>query len=219
MLILSYTDRFRIDLYQLRQWVLQSSCNRSRTSLSHIKVWKFLCCQFTCGIYGSACLICDHILYFFWNFFQKFHDNLLRFSGSCSISHRYQFNMILCDQFFQYFLCRLDLSLRSGRCRINNRSIQHLSCLVHYSQFASCTKSRVPAQYYFSYDRRLHQKLFQILAKYFDSPIFRFFCKITAYFPLNRRSDQTLVAVLHCRFQNWAGIRIFFFNHLTLQPF
>ena len=42
-------------------------------------------------------LICDHILYLLWNFFQKFYNNLLRFSGCCSIAQRDQRNIILFD--------------------------------------------------------------------------------------------------------------------------
>ena len=218
MLILPYTDRLWSDLDQLCQRILQTSCDRSRTSLSDIKIREFLSRQFTCGIYRSSCLICDHILYLLRNFFQKFYNDLLRFSGCCSIAQRDQRNIILFDQLLKCFFCSTDLCIICRCCRINNSCIKNLSCLIYNSQFTACTESRIPSKNYFTNDWRLHQKLLQILSKYMDCPVFGLFCQITSDLTLNRRCDQTFVTVFHYfaknRFCNW----IFFCNDLFLKP-
>ena len=62
-------------------------------------------------------------------------------------------------------------------------------------------------------DGRLHQKLFQILAKDADCTLFGFFCQLIANIALDRRGDQTVIAVLNhgaqYRLRHW----IFFGNY------
>ena len=102
--------RLRIDLYQLCQRILQSSGNGCRASLSYIKIRELLRCQLAGGINGSSCLVYDHILNLLRNFFEQLHDNLLRFSGSSSISQGDQRNMIFLESAFSTtFLDCLDL--------------------------------------------------------------------------------------------------------------
>ena len=70
MLILTYTNRLWINLHKFCQRILKTSCNRSCTSLSYVKIREFLCSQLTCRIYRCTCFIGDHILHFLRNFFQ-----------------------------------------------------------------------------------------------------------------------------------------------------
>ena len=63
MLVLTYTDGLRINFYQFCQRVLQTSRYRCSTSLSHIKIRKFFCCQLAGRIYGSTGFVGDYILY------------------------------------------------------------------------------------------------------------------------------------------------------------
>ena len=218
MLVLTNTDRLRCNLDKLCKRILKTSCDRSRTSLSNIKIRKFLCRQFACGIYRCTGLIGDHILYLLRNFLQKFHDNLFRLSGGCSISKRNQRNSIFADQHFERVFCCLDLLLVCRCCRIDHCRIQHLSCCIYNSQLAACTECRIPSQNNFTYNWRLHQKLLKVFAKDMNCPILCIFCQTTSDFPLNRRCDQTLVAVLHHFSKNRCCDRIFSYKHLPLDP-
>ena len=195
MLILPHANGFRINFYQLRQRILQPSGYGRGTSLSNIKIGKFLRCQFAGGIHGSSRLIYDHILHFFRNLFQQFYNNLFRFPGSRSIAHRKQCNMILADQFLQCFLrCRY-LDRGSGRRRIDYRGIQHFSGWIHYRQLTAGTEGRIPPKHCLPLDGRLHQKLLQVFAKYRNGPILRLLRKVIADLPLDGRGDQALIAV------------------------
>ena len=59
--------------------------------------------------------------------------------------------------------------------------------------------SRVPSEHYLPGDRWLHQELLQILVKYMDRPILRHRRQLISDFPLNGRTDQPLVGILHGR--------------------
>ena len=98
MLILADTDGLRIDLYKLRKWVLETSCDGNSTSLTYIKFREFLCRKLTGRIYGSSRLVYDHILDVFRDLLDKLRDDLLRLSGSSSVSDGDQGNLIFLDQ-------------------------------------------------------------------------------------------------------------------------
>ena len=80
MLILTDTDRLRIDLNQFCKWILKSSCYGCRASLTNIELWKLLGCKFTCRINRGTRLIYDHILNRSIKFFYKLNDDLFRLS-------------------------------------------------------------------------------------------------------------------------------------------
>ena len=200
MLILADSDGFRINLYKFCQWVLHTSCDRCGTSLSHVKIRKLFRSQLTCRIYRSTGFICDNILYlFFRDFFEHIYDHLLGFTACSTVSYGNQRNTILLDHALYGIFGSTDLLLGCRSCRVNNSSIQHFTCGIYNCQLTSGTERRVPSQYHFSCDWRLHQKLFQVLSKYVDCTVFCLICEVTADLTLDRRSDQTLVAVLyHC---------------------
>ena len=131
VLILTNTDRFRIYFYQFCQRILQTSCNRCGTSLSHVKVREFFCCKFTCRIYTCSGFIHDHILYWNRKFFEQFHDHLFRLSGSSSVSNGDQCNMVFCDQFLQnsFGFCHFIL----WRSREDYHRIQHFAGGIYHS--------------------------------------------------------------------------------------
>ena len=81
------------------------------------------------------------------------------------------------------------------RRREDHRRIQHLSGRIHNSKLTAGTKRRVPAKHYMSCDGRLHQKLFQILAKYMNCSVLCLFSQVTSDLTLDCRCDQTLIAV------------------------
>ena len=217
MLILPDTNRFRIDFYQFRQRILQTSGNRCGTSLSHIKIRKLFRCQLAGRIDGSSCLIGDHILYMLRNFFQKFHDNLLGFSRCRSISNGKQGNAVFFNQFFQGIFCSLDFRLCRRCSRINHTGIEHFSCLVHNCQLASGSKSRIPSKYHLPANWRLHQKLLQVLSKNFDGSVFCLFCQVASNLALNGRRNQAMIAIFHHFFEHSLCDGILACNDLFLQ--
>ena len=198
MLILTDTDRFRINFYQLCQRILHPAGNGCRASLSHIKIREFLRCKLACGINGCACLVCDHVRHLFRNLFEQLHDDLLRFPRCRSIAKRDQCDSVFANQRFQCLFCCFDLRLVRRRGRINDRCIKDLSSGIDYRQLAAGTERRIPPKHDLTCDWRLHQKLFQIFTEYGDCSILRFFGQCTADFTLNRRCDQSAVAVCHC---------------------
>ena len=217
MLILTDTDGFRIDLNQLCQRILQPSCYRCRTPLSHVKLRELLRCQFTCGIYRCSCFIYNHILHFFRNLLQKLYNKLFRFSGCGSISQGNQGNIIFRNNFLQQILRCLNLLRCRRGCRINNRRSDYLSGRIDHCKLTSGTECRVPSKNRLSHNRRLHQKLFQIFSEYGNRSILRLFGKIVTDFPLNCRCNQTLIAVLHRFLKRRCRIRIIRMNRLLLQ--
>ena len=98
MLILADTDGLRIDLYKLRKRVLETACDGDGTSLSHVEFREFLCGKLAGRIYGSSRLIYDHVLDVFRDLLDKLRDDLLRLSGSSSVSDGDQGDLVFLDE-------------------------------------------------------------------------------------------------------------------------
>ena len=62
MLVLADTYGLRVDLYKLCQWILKTSCNRSGTSLSYIKIREFLSGKLACGVNRGTGLVYYYVL-------------------------------------------------------------------------------------------------------------------------------------------------------------
>lgn len=88
MLVLSDTNGFRIDFYQLCEWVLQAARHGCGTSLPDIKLREFFGCQLAGRVYGGTGFVYDDVLYGFRNLFEKLYDNLFGFAGSSTVSQR-----------------------------------------------------------------------------------------------------------------------------------
>ncbi len=99
MLILSDTDGFGIDLYQLGKRILQTACDRSRTSLSHVKLWELFRCQLAGRINRCARFV-DDVLNRFRNLFEKLYDDLLRLAARSAVSQGDNEIWYFFDQFF-----------------------------------------------------------------------------------------------------------------------
>ena len=82
------------------------------------------------------------------------------------------------------------------RCRReDHRRIQHLSGRIHHRDLTAGTEGRVPAQHRLSRERRLHQKLPQILTEDLNRPILRLIRQIIPDFGFDGRCDQTLIGI------------------------
>ena len=157
MLVLAHADGLGINLHQLCQRVLETSCNGSGAALSHIKLGKFFRSQLAGRVHGGTGFIDNHILDLVRDLFQQVHNDLLRLPGGGTVSHGNQGNMVLADQFFQNRLCFLHLVL--GGSGVDHRGIQHLAGIIHHSQLAAGAEGRVPAQDHTACNGGLHQKL------------------------------------------------------------
>ena len=215
MLVLTHADGLGVNFHQLRQRVLETSGNGYRAPLAHVKGREFLGGQPAGRVHGRSCLIYNHILDLFSDFLQQIHDNLLRLPGRCAVSHGYEGNIVFFNESLQYLFGFLHLVLR--RCGVNDHRIQHLPRAVHHRQLAAGTESRIPAQNHPSHDRRLHQKLFQVLSKYLDGAFLCFFRQIASDLPLYGRADEAAVAVGCSFFKDWRGIWVVPDNGLLFQ--
>ena len=197
MLILSDADRLRIDLDQLRQRILQAARDGCGTSLSHIEFGEFLRCQFACRIDGSSGFIDDHIVHLLRSgaidFRQDLRDHLLGFPRCSAVSAGNECDMVFRDQALDRLLRSFDLCGCCRRRRINHRGIQNFTGAVNDCDLATCPKGRVPSEDDLSRDRRLHQKLPQVLSEHFDCPVLRLLRQRIAKFSLDRRRDQSAV--------------------------
>ena len=125
--------------------------------------------------------------------------------------------MILWNNLFQQIFCCLDLLRSRRRCRINYSRADYFSGRIYHSKLASGTECRIPSKHNLSNDRRLHQKLLQILSKHKDCAIFCFFRQFVSQFTLDRRCDQSLIAVGHNLFQNRCCVWIIPADHFLFQ--
>ena len=118
------------------------------------------------------------------------------------------------DQLLKLCLGLFHLILRS--CRKNHPGIQYLARCIHNGKLTACPECRIPSQNYLSCNRRLHQKLLQVLSKHGNCAILCFFGKIIADFTFNCRCNQTLIGILDCCCKQRSGIFIIRSNDLFL---
>ncbi len=193
MLVLSDTDGLRINLHELCQRVLQTTCDRCRTTLSHIKVRELFRCQLTCRVHGSTCFIYDYVLYRSVQLMQELYDYLLRLTGRGTVTNGNQSNIVLLNQTGQDTLCFIHTELRCGR--VNYHGIQYFTGRVNNCQLTAGTECGVPAEYGLSHDGRLHQKLVQVLTEHLNRTVLCLLGQVVTDFTLNCRCNQTLIAV------------------------
>ena len=125
--------------------------------------------------------------------------------------------MIFRYDLLEQILAGFDLLWRRRRGRINDRGPDHFSRRVHYRQLASRAECRVPAEHDFSGNWRLHKKLVQVLAEHFDRTVLGLLRQLVPDLALNRRSDQTVITVLHCLLKHRRRIGIVLMYRLFLQ--
>ena len=114
----------------------------------------------------------------------------------------------ICRSAFSASSLASSIFVRCRRCRINHRCIQHLSGGIHNCQLTAGTERRIPAKHHLACDWRLHQKLLQILAKYGDRAVLRLLRQCAADLTLDRRCDQTFIAVCNAALQHRCCIGI-----------
>ena len=125
--------------------------------------------------------------------------------------------MVFSDQFLDLLLRGRDLCRSCGGCRINDCRIEHFSGSVHDCQLAARAECRIPSQNHLPCDRRLHEKLFQVLSKHLHRALFRLLCELISDLTLNCRGYQALIAVLGSSFQHRLRRGIFSEDHLLFQ--
>ena len=174
--------------------------------MSDVKIRKFLRRQLAGTVYGSPRLIHDNILQGLslrilpLKLFDELHNNLLGLTARRTVSKADERHVVLLNQFPDYSLRFCHFILRSSR--INNRCIQNLSGRIHHRNLAACTERWIPSKDRLPVDRRLHQKLLQILPEYLNGTVLRFLRQPSPDFTKNRRSNQSLISVFCSQLQN-----------------
>ena len=203
MLVLTHADGFRIYFYQLRQRILKTAGDGCGTALAHIQVRIFFRGQLTGGVDGGSRLVDDDVPEFFalclCVLLDKINDNLLGFPGCGSVAHGDHIDVVLLHQLCQHGLGFPHLVL--GRRWENHRGVQDFARRVAHRQLASGTERRIPAQYGFARQRRLHQKLLQVASENLNGPFLGFLGELVPKLRLNGRGNQPLVGIRQSRRQ------------------
>ena len=201
MLVLSDTDRFRIDLNELRQRILQAAGDRNRASKRNVIVRELFGSELGRGVDARAGLgnddvgnrrqakLTSHRIVFF----QSLGEELFGFAGSGSVAKRDELDLV-----FAHHALDLAAGFRHTDCaggRVDHAGRKHLSGRIDNCELASGSEGRVKAKDGLAGDRLRHQKLLQVLLKDLDCLILRFFSQIRANFIFNRRSNETLVRI------------------------
>ena len=101
MLILAHADGSRVDFYQLRQRILQSSGNGYGGTKGDIELGEFFCSQFGGRINGCARFGNHHIGDRFFHFPKHFGDELFAFPGGRAVSDGNDGDAVFADQGLQ----------------------------------------------------------------------------------------------------------------------
>ena len=158
MLILPYSDGFRINFHQFRQRVLQTPCNGYGRTQIDIKLWKFLRRQFGCRIHRRTCFGNNHIADLCANsvdLSNQFHCHLFGFPTGSPISDGNMRNTVFLNELAQYADGVFFLFFAIGG--IDHRSIQYLSRTVYHSDFTAHAIPRVKPHRHLPFHWRLHE--------------------------------------------------------------
>ena len=102
-------------------------------------------------------------------------------------------------------------------CRIDDGCVENFARLVDDGELAAVIVAGVPAENDLTRDRRLHEKLLEILIEHLDSAVLCHVGQLAAELALDGRCDQALVAVLDRMHQNREGNLIFSFKNIMAE--
>ena len=193
MLILTDSQRFRVDLHQLCQRVHQPAADGNRTAHGHVFVRKLLAGHFGRGIDGRPILAHGKDL----DRFRQPHaaHEILRFARSRSVADGNHFNLV----FFHHRGKGRDgfNFLILWRMREDNLMMQQVPLGIQADRLAPIPESRVDGQRPFLSHRSGQQQLPQILPKNTDGFQIGLFLGFLQDFIRNRRSQQAVIGIVH----------------------
>ncbi|MNJ36469.1 hypothetical protein D3C77_312590 [compost metagenome] len=221
MLVLSYSDRFRFNLYELCQRILQPSRNRHRAAFSDIQIRKLLLRQLRSRINAGSRLVHDQIHQLrIIPIGNNFCDELLRLAGCRAVADNNKLYAIFIDQFIDFYRSFPFLIVR--RRWISHSYFKHLAGIVHDRKLTACTISRIDAKHDFPFYGRLQQQAAQVCRENRYSLLLGLLRQLRSNFPLNGRSKQPFVGILYYSLQRALSNRStfdYFAGNVTMNRF
>ncbi len=159
MLILADADRFRIDFHQLRQRILQASCDRDRAAQRDVEIRELQRRQFRSGIDGGACFTDDHFLRGDMRIlFLHVEEETLRLARGGAVADRHQLNLMFraeCSHHGRGFGCLAGM-------RINGIGSDQLAGGVHHGDFYAGAQAGIETHGGAHARRCRHQQIVQV---------------------------------------------------------
>ena len=193
MLVLSHTDRFRVDLDQFSERVLKPPRNRNRAAQRDIEVGELLCSQFGRRIDRCARLVDHHVGKPAVHLADQLCGEQLALLGGGAVPDREDVHMVFADERAELLFGFGNLVL--GRGRVDDSGVEHLPGWVNHRNLAAGAVGRVDRQHRFPLDRRLHQQCFQVYPKIFNRLFVGGLGQIRAHLPFERGVDQTFIGI------------------------
>ena len=203
MLILSDTDRFRVDFDQLSQGVLHSPRDGNSAAEIDIVLGEFLRRQRGGGVDGSAGLRDDHI----GNApdpAQQLTNRVFRFSGSSAVADGNVLHMMLSDQTGEggdgFF------ALGFGEGGIDHGGVENLAGRVNDRHLAAVAVSGVKPHGDMTFDRRLHQQRTEVERKVVNGAFACLVGQGGTQLPFHAGGDQTVIGIIRGSADKGVGV-------------
>ena len=150
MLVLAYSDWFRVNLNQLSQWVLKTTGNGNGRAFFDRQVWELMSSQLWCRVDRGTTFI-DNNIRSLWKILEDFCHKSFTFTTGCSITNSDNLNGMLFNEVSQVFLSLGNLGLTGWSHWIDNLRCNELTSLVNYGQLSPCTKGWVKTEYHLTF--------------------------------------------------------------------
>ena len=166
VLVLAHPDGFGVDLYQLRQRVLQTPCQRDGGPDGHVELGELRRAQLGRGIDGSPRLVDDGVCHFAVVVPDHVRREDLRLLGGGAVAHGDAGDAVTVDDGFHLGGGGLFFIFRRGG--IDHAGGQHLAGGVNGGQFAPHAVARVHRQHHLVLDRLIHYDIPKSLEGYYQ---------------------------------------------------
>ena len=197
VLVLSNTDRLRVDLDQLGKRVLQAARDGDRRAQIDIVLRELLRRELGCRVDRRARLVDHHIGHMLSRraaFADQIHRHRLGLPARGAVADREMLNPVLQDTALELFDALLPLAL--AKSRVDHHRIQHLAGPVDHGDLASVRIARVESHDHLAAHRRLHEQRTQVEREIVNRSLRGVLGQLGADFPFERREQQTVPAVL-----------------------
>ena len=193
MLILAYADRFRIDLDELGQRILQTSCDRHRRALSDVEIRELLGSELRRRVDRGSRLADDDVLAVQACLADEIRDEDLALLRGGTVADRDDVDAVFPDE-GGYLLPALLYPLLGLR-RVDDGGVDDPPRTVDDTELAAGAVAGVEPHDSLSPEGRLHEQMLEVVAEDLYRPLRRRVGEVVPDLPLDRRSDQPLVAV------------------------
>ena len=196
VLVLAHTNRFGVDLDQLRQGVLQAAGNGCRAAQAHVHVGHFLAGKFTGGVHRSTRLA-DHD-------FRDFHPIPNAFSQSGQLLDQVTRQLVGLaagsavangDQVDVVFFAELGqgeqraLPVFARFVRVDRGGVDQLAGGIHHGHLHARADTRVQAHDHAGACRSGQQQVAQVVSKDLDGDFFGLFSQAGKQIPLSGQAQ------------------------------